>query len=116
MRLAAEWVQPVVVPRAFLEAAAPSGDLHSEDLLCNVTELIAAAVDAGRLDELREQARAAYDQKLPGANYLWPLVLIGSGDAAAAEPVITELTATIAERNKQEPNQNRPDMWGDYLV
>jgi hypothetical protein len=116
VRLAAEWVQPVAVPRAFLETAPPSGELHSGDLLCNVTELIAAAVDAGRIDELREQARAAFDQKLPGANYLWPLVLIGSGDAAAAEPVITELTATIAERNKQEPNQNRPDMWGDYLV
>lgn len=116
VRLVAEWVEPVTAPRAFLEIAPVSGALHTGDLLSNFTELIAAAREVGKLDELKEQARLAHEKKLPNSESLWPLVLIATEDFTAGEPVINGLLATLAERTKRLENQPQSDVWGDYLV
>jgi hypothetical protein len=116
VRLLAEWIEPVTVPSTFLPKDQAIQFGQSDFLLCNFHELLDAAADAGTFDELRERARTAWEQKLPGADFLWALVLIRAGDSSALQPVLAELKKTLPDRTKREPNQPAPDWWGDYLI
>ena len=116
VRLMAEWVEPVRVPANFLETARARGELHSGDMLCNFTELLAAAQSAGRLEDLRDLVKLAYDQKLENASFLYALVLIQLGDTKVGPQVIQPIIDTVTDRMKRQTGQPAPDGWGDYLV
>ncbi len=116
IRLAADFVPPVKVSNAFLDAAAISFKQKQQDFLCNMLELVKAAQESGKLDELRAAAQQAFDDKLENANFLLPIVLVYKGDLGASEPLINDLVKTIAERNKRVNNQPRPSLSGDYAV
>lgn len=116
VRLAAEWVRPVNVPPVFLALAPPAGKPHVGDLSCNMTELISAAQEAGKLEELRDEARQAHEQKLANAETLWLLTLIQMGDASTATPAIKELIRKLPESTKPREGQPASDLWTDYLV
>lgn len=116
VRLAAEWVEPVRVPKPFLAVADVRGQLHSGGMLCNFTELLAAAEASARMAELRERVKAAHDEKLENAEFLYALLLIQLDDIEAGKPVIEPLVKTIGNRLKRQSNQPTPDGWGDYLV
>ncbi|MDA1049521.1 MAG: DUF1583 domain-containing protein [Planctomycetota bacterium] len=116
IRLAAEWVEPVRVPAMFLQTATVRGKHYSGDMLCNFTELLAAAEAAGRVEELRDLVKSAYDQKLENASFLYALILIQLGDTKTGTPVIQPLIDTVGERVKRQTGQPTPDGWGDYLV
>lgn len=113
VRLIAEWTPPLTTPAAFLpnDFAPLTGDY-----VCNLTELIDAAAAAGKFEELREQAKAAFDQKLTNANVLQALVLIHAKDEAALKPIVADLVKTLPQRAKVEQNQVPSDLWGDYLI
>ena len=116
VRLAAAWVEPVRVPKQFLETAHVQGRHHTGDLLSNFTELLAAADESGRSDDLRSRAKAAHDQELENASFLYALILIQLGDLETGKQVIAPIIDTMAKRLKPQSGQPRPDAWGDYLV
>ncbi|MFV1963987.1 MAG: DUF1583 domain-containing protein [Pirellulaceae bacterium] len=116
VRLVAEWVEPVRVPKSFLDAVEIHGQLHSGDMLCNFTELLASAHACGRIEELRDLAKAAADEKLENAPFLYALTLIRLGDVETGKQVIEPLIKTVGDRLKRQSGQPTPDGWGDYLV
>jgi tetratricopeptide (TPR) repeat protein len=116
VRLIAEWVQPTTMPGAFLPKDRPQTVLRDEHMLCNFHELLDAAEEAGKFEELRNQVRATLDQKLPNAETLWALILVRANEPQALAPILAERKKTLPERSKREPNQPAPDLWGDILV
>ena len=116
VRLAAEWVQPVRVPKRFLDTATYPGPHHADGLLSNFTELLTSAHECGRLEELREPVRAAYDQKLENASFLYALLIIQLGDLETGKQVVTPIAESVGERLKRQSGKPRPNGWGDYLV
>ena len=103
-------------PAEFLPDDQKESRFPQADLLSNVVELLDAAEEAGRLDEVRELASKAYEEELPNAEYLWPLVLLRQKDAEAATPVVAKLVDRLKERHKPQDGQQRPDIAPDYLV
>ena len=51
IRLAADFAPPVTAPDAFLDESARAWKKNQKDFLCNITEMIAAAKEAGALGE-----------------------------------------------------------------
>ncbi len=116
VRLAAEWVEPVRIPKRFLDTAAFQGRHHTGDVLSNFTELLTSAQECGRLEELREQVKAAYDEKLENASFLYALLLIQLDDRETGKQVVTPIIETVNSRLKRQPGKPRADEWPDYLV
>ncbi len=112
VRLTAEWVRPVDVPKVFLSPAAQQAKYHDGELISNFGELLNAAKEVGKLAEVRDQAAQAREQKLANANTLWLMTLIQLGEIAVAEPAIQETIRNVAEQEGKPAEQ----LWADYLL
>lgn len=116
VRIAGDWIEPVKFPQVFLEENPEAHAIHRADYLCNLVELVNAAEAAGTLDDLRQRVEPLHREKVPGAVFLWAMVLVRAGDFDAARPIVAELMSTLAERRTSQPNQPQPDPWGDFAV
>lgn len=116
LRVVAEWTEPTTAPDIFFPKEQLKSLDRSETLACNLIELIDAAEKAGKLEELREQTGAAFEQKVPGANILQALLHIRANEPQLVKAIVAELAKTLPDRLKKNSNQVSTVVWGDYLV
>ncbi len=104
-----------------LGAPKPDARPGASNILGNVTLLLDAARELGKLDELAKDFKALADQKIENADTFHYLVQIARGEAAGVEPQLKEL---LEERKKTAEKQVQPTRggnrepisWPDYLV
>ena len=113
VRCVADWVPNSLVPEVFVPADAPSRQRQHDPAVCNLSELIAAAREAGRLEELSQLAKKEYDEKLTNAEFLWMLIQIETSDRDAFEPLFQQFFDLMPERRKERTNRSA---FPDYLV
>ena len=79
-------------------------------LVASLELLVDAAKEAGKLDELAEQAKLAVEKKRENAEALWTLVEVARGHASEVEPA---LKALLAEWSKKpgRARHARPSEW-----
>ena len=116
VRVLAEWTEPTTAPDIFIPKEQLKSLDRSETLACNLIELIDSAEKAGKLEELREQAGAAFEQKISGANILQALLHIRANEPKPVEAIVADLAKTLPDRLKKNSNQVSTVVWGDYLV
>lgn len=120
VRLTADEVEPVTLPPELykLRGQTDGADLElirRYDVLSNFGLLVEAAREANALADLKPRVKAALDEKLPNAEYLWALVLLALDDPEA-QPVVSNLAATVRERRKPQEGRRQALAWGDFLV
>ena len=115
IRFVAEFAPPVATPDAFLNEEAKAWKSAKKYFMCNLTEMVLAAKEAGSLAEVIELAGKAKEEKLDYANILLPIALIHDGKVDAAKPLVEELIASIVERNKSQEGRRR-DILPDYAL
>lgn len=113
VRCVADWVSGSPVPDVFVSEDAPSRQRQHDPAVCNLSELIAAAREAGTLDELSQLAKKEYDEKIPNADFLWMLVQIETSDREAFEPLYRQFFDSMQERRKERTNRSA---FPDYLI
>lgn len=105
--------------------AAPPATAESGPVASTATALIRAAAEAGKLDELLAESRAAAEQKMENSEHLHRLVALAAGKfddvAAALEARRTEMVAENASPPDDQAARNarqRPKTfpWIDYLA
>ncbi|MFO0998996.1 MAG: DUF1583 domain-containing protein [Planctomycetaceae bacterium] len=113
IRCLTHWGPKLGVPDAFVGTDALVGPVRGETTLCNLAELIAAAQEAGTLDELSKLALSAKDEKLPNADFLWLLLQAETADRGAFEPLFCSFFDTMGERRKDRTNRSA---FPDFLI
>jgi len=116
VRLAAQFVKPANIPTPFLQLNPIPGTPHQTDLICNLTELLAAAAKCGALDELKDAVNHARDEKLPNSEFLHVLYLIETGDTTAGIPAVQQMLDSMEERNKSDNGRQRRTPMADYVI
>ncbi|MDA1231654.1 MAG: DUF1583 domain-containing protein, partial [Planctomycetota bacterium] len=113
VRCLTHWIPKSDVPDVFVPAEAPVRQRQHDSALCNLTELIAAARDAGTLAELSDVAKKAYDERLPNADFLWTLTQAETADRETFEPLFRQFFDSMVERRKDRHNRSA---FPDFLV
>ncbi|MBD3672330.1 MAG: DUF1583 domain-containing protein [Planctomycetaceae bacterium] len=116
VRTLSEIVSPLNIPERYLNPEIAAARFPQTDMLSNLTELVHSARESNHLEELRELSQAAYDQKLPGAEFLHALVLVELVDESEATKVIEPLAKSVIDRNRRENNAQYPNPLDDYVV
>ena len=116
VRVAAEWVELSNIPEPFLAIKPLENPVTATELISNFTELVASAAEANTLDELREISQKAYEEEIPNAEFLLPIVLLEMDDFESAEPIVKQLVNSVKERNMEADYGRYVELWGDYLV
>ena len=113
VRCLAHWGPKLTVPDAFVGAEAPIKQVRGETTLCNLTELISAAREAGTLEELSKLSLAAEDEKLPNAEFLWLLTQAETANRETFEPLFRTFFDSMGERRKERSNRSA---FPDFLI
>ena len=117
VRCLAHWIQDSHIPDIFVPADAPVRQTQFDSVVCNLTELIDAAREAGTLEELSQLAKQAFYEKLPNADFLWILTQMETLDRNSFEPVfrqfLREFLDSMPERRKDRQNRTA---FPDFLV
>jgi tetratricopeptide (TPR) repeat protein len=116
------------IPEIFLPTGGPSYESEpSHEVTSNLTLLIQAALEAGKIAELKQLVEPLAAEKVSGAESLLTMILIAHGDTAAA-PRLADLTETIRARLAKKsaattdddpfaaPEQPQPVEWTEVLV
>ena len=85
--------------------------------------LVAAAKEAGKLDELAEQAKLAFEKKRENAEALWTLVEIARGHSSEVEPTLKALLVEWSKKPEEPATRSnigiapppKPAPWANYL-
>jgi hypothetical protein len=113
VRCLAHWIPNSDAPDVFVSTDAPTRLSHLHLVMCNLTELIAAASDAGTLPELLDLAKQSNDEKLPNADFLWMLTQAEIADRESFEPLFRQFFESMGERRKDRNNRSA---FPDFLV
>ena len=118
VRMATKWDR--VMPSVAMADFCKKKLIFKEDqsgIISNFYEMIDAAEELNRIEELTTAAKQAYENKLPNANFLYTLLLINQNDFATAKPLVEGMFDSFKDRMKRQENApTSPELWGDYLV
>src|SRR5262249_50099070 len=115
-------------PAAFRKSkAATDGGKHPDEVFSTATTLIDAAREAGALEALAAEARAAAGEKVENAQALHLLIELASGRGQAVRPQIEARLQEVMKHAEAQPDPSttvrrgggsapRPFPWTDYLL
>ena len=103
-------------PTIFLQANPRPGGAHDSAVLSNLTELVDAAVDAGKLNELKVAVETLHNKKVANSDFLWALIMVAEGDVGSGRASLESLLATMPDRLESESGRSRPTADSDYVV
>ncbi len=118
VRFEMAWNRSQQIPAFFLGEVAAQTPEQPGLTLSTFEQLVAAAKDSGKLNDLAAQLSAAAQEDLPNAKILQLYILMQQGDVEKALPLFKELTSTMEKRltppnrNQRNPATARPD----YLI
>ncbi len=104
------------IPSGFLPNAGETEPAVSPTFLSNFSELVSAARDAGKLDELRAAADALVKQKLDNAELVLTLAMIAQDDIGPATKGVDKHWDLLKDRPKAGEQANRTIAPGMYLI
>ncbi len=113
VRCVANRIPGIDIPEVIVSSDSRSKLSRESSVVCNLTELIAAAREAGKLEELSNLAVKAKDEKLPNADFLWMLTQAETGSRETFEPLFRQFFDSMVERRKDRNNRTA---FPDFLV
>ena len=116
VRMVTHWNSGANVPAEFRKSKQVEGTMSNEKIVSNFNELIDAAKESGRLEQLLAEAKDAFDKELPNENFLYTILLIKQNDIKTAKPLVEKLFKIFKERMKPKSGIPTPNLWGDYLL